>query len=78
MSACLRSLLNQTCDLAFEVIVTDNDCDCSGERVVESFRHEFETAEIPLTYLVEPIQNIALAQPEGSAARGKYVAFLGR
>src|SRR5208282_1929573 len=77
LTACLRSLLNQACNFAFEVIVTDNDCNCSAKTVVDSLRHDFITAEIPLTYLVEPIQNIALARNRGvCSARGKYVAFL--
>jgi len=73
----LESLLKQQFEEAFEVIVTDNDYLRSGEKVVEQAKAVFQAKEIPLTYLVEPIQNISLARNRGiRAARGKYIAFI--
>lgn len=74
---CLESLLNQDFSQSFEVVVTDNDCERSGEQVVEQFKVAFQSAGIPLIYLVEPVQNIALARNRSiQAARGDLVAFI--
>jgi len=77
LSDCLNSLIQQTFSRPFEVIVTDNDSQHSGEKVVHEFKKAFQLRGIPLTYLVEPIQNISLARNRCvHAARGNFVAFI--
>ncbi|GAJ09884.1 unnamed protein product, partial [marine sediment metagenome] len=77
LAQCLESLLNQTFAQSFQVIVTDNDCERSGEHVVEQFKAAFQGAGIPLFYLIEPVQNIALARNRClQPARGELVAFI--
>ena len=77
LSDCLNSLIKQTFSLPFEIIVTDNDCHRSGEEVVHEFNDAFHKKGIPVSYLVEPVQNIALARNRCvQAARGNLVAFI--
>ena len=77
LAQCLESLLNQAVSQSFEVIVTDNDRERSGEYVVEQFKAAFQSAGIPLSYLMEPVQNIALARNRSiQPARGELVAFI--
>jgi len=77
LSDCLKSLIKQTFSLPFEVIVTDNDYHRSGEKVVHEFNEAFQIRGIPISYLVEPVQNIALARNRCvQAARGNLVAFI--
>jgi glycosyltransferase involved in cell wall biosynthesis len=74
---CLKSLLQQEFDQTFEVIVTDNDSKRSGYHVIERLKESFQCAGIPLLYLVEPVQNIALARNRSlQPARGELVAFI--
>lgn len=77
LAQCLESLLNQVFAQTFEVIVTDNDYKRSGEHVVEQFKTPFQNKGISLLYLVEPVQNIALARNRSlKPARGDLVAFI--
>lgn len=77
LARCLESLVNQVFDLSYEIIVTDNDDVFSARKIVEKKRKLCEDAGIRLTYLTEPIQNIALARNKClSAAKGKLIAFL--
>jgi len=77
VAQCLESLQSQTFNQRFEVIVTDNDFERSGEKAVNKIKTGFQTARIPLFYLVEPVQNISLARNRSvRAARGTYVAFI--
>jgi len=77
LSDCLDSLLIQVFEKSFEIIVTDNDCKRSAELIIINKRTAFQGKMIPLTYLVEPIQNIALARNRCVAsAKGQFVAFI--
>ncbi|MFC1508434.1 glycosyltransferase family 2 protein [Candidatus Omnitrophota bacterium] len=77
LAQCLESLLHQTFAQTFEVIVTDNDCEHSGEKIVEQAKKAFQNKGISLLYLVEPVQNIALARNRSlQPARGELVAFI--
>lgn len=77
LADCLRSLLEQTFPLPFEVIIVDNDSHRSGEKIVHGFKDAFGRRGIPLSYLVEPVQNISLARNRCvQAARGNLVAFI--
>jgi succinoglycan biosynthesis protein ExoM len=56
------------------IVVVDNDKSESGRTVVED---ESNRLKIPILYLVEPEQNIALARNKAVAnAHGDYVAFI--
>lgn len=58
----------------YSIIVADNDRLRSAEALVSSFA---STSSIPVTYCVEPQQNIALARNTALAnAAGDYVAFI--
>jgi len=77
LAQCLESLLNQKGSQSFEVIVTDNDCACSGRRIVEQCKEAFQNAAIPVSYQVEPVRNISLARNRSlQPARGELVAFI--
>jgi glycosyltransferase involved in cell wall biosynthesis len=77
LSDCLMSLVKQTFSRPFEVIVTDNDCHRSGEKIVHEFKETFQIRGIPISYLVEPVQNISLARNRCvQAAQGNLVAFI--
>lgn len=57
--------------------MTDNDFGRSGETVVMQCSEAFHRAGIPLTYLVEPVQNIALARNSSlKSASGRFIAFI--
>ncbi len=77
LAQCLQSLRAQSFSRSFEVIVTDNDFERSGECVVAQFTETFQQAGIILKYLVEPTQNIALARNRSLVpACGKFIAFI--
>jgi succinoglycan biosynthesis protein ExoM len=77
LTRCLEQLLEQDTSFPFEIIVVDNDCGRSAERIVMSFQEKAESRNIPLRYFVEPEQNIALARNLGVAqCSGKFVAFI--
>jgi len=77
LTQCLASLLQQKFTHPFEVIVADNDCEQSGSQIVEKFKAAFQDKGIPLFYLVESVQNIALARNRSlKPARGELVAFI--
>lgn len=58
----------------FSVVIVDNDCERSSQRVVEEFK---TSSQIPILYLSEEQQNIALARNKAIAsAEGDFVAFI--
>ncbi|HXI51424.1 MAG TPA: glycosyltransferase family A protein [Candidatus Saccharimonadales bacterium] len=58
----------------FSVVVADNDGQQSALAVVEAFR---QTSPVPVTYCVEPRQNIALVRNRAVAeACGDYITFI--
>jgi glycosyltransferase involved in cell wall biosynthesis len=60
--------------LTYSVVVADNDENESGRPVVDAFAR---SCAIPITYCVEPVQNIALARNCAlRVATGEYVAFM--
>lgn len=70
----LKSLASQRTEgrFTFSIVISDNDRFGSAEVVVE----EFKAAPIPITYCVEPQQNIALARNRAiEHAKGDFVAF---
>jgi succinoglycan biosynthesis protein ExoM len=75
LPAALESLLSQR-DLTFavEVIVVDNDPQCSARQLVMLLA---ESAPLSLRYVAEPRAGISHARNAGvAAAAGRYVAFL--
>jgi glycosyltransferase involved in cell wall biosynthesis len=74
---CIKHLLRQTSKRRFEIVVVDNDADESAQSIIVACERKAKECNIPLRYLVEPEQNIALARNLAvSACRGKYVAFI--
>jgi glycosyltransferase involved in cell wall biosynthesis len=72
----LRELaLQETNDLfSFSIVVADNDRERSAEATVAQFR---QTGAVPITYCVQPRQNIALTRNEAlKNAAGDFVAFI--
>ncbi len=60
--------------LGFSIVVADNDREESARPVVREFA---EQSSIPITYCVEPQQNIALARNKAlEKATGDFIAFL--
>jgi glycosyltransferase involved in cell wall biosynthesis len=58
----------------YSVVVADNDALRSAEAMVSAF---VATSKVPLTYCVEPVQNICLARNRAiENARGDMVAFI--
>ncbi len=74
---CLKSILAQDFGHALEVIVTDNDAMGTGKTIVDQMIAPFARQGVMLSYLVEKVQNIALARNRCvNAARGEFVAFI--
>ena len=74
---CLDSLVNQSTERAYEVIVVDNDAAKTAEVTGEKFTTAFWTRGCKLRYAVECEQNIALARNKAvSLATGEYIAFI--
>jgi glycosyltransferase involved in cell wall biosynthesis len=72
----LREVVNQETNglFTYSVLVVDNDALRSAESVVLQFASE---SNIPITYCVQPRQNISLARNQAiSRATGDYVAFI--
>jgi succinoglycan biosynthesis protein ExoM len=72
----LRSLESQRTDGLFKysVVVADNDSGRSAQPTVTAFSSE---ARLPVTYCVEPRQNIALARNKAiENADGDFIAFI--
>lgn len=58
----------------YSVVVADNDAQCSAKDVVSSFS---QTAPLPVTYCVEPQQNIAMVRNRAlQQATGDWIAFV--
>ncbi len=58
----------------YSAVVVDNDCERSGQPVVEEF---MTCSIIPILYLTEEQQNIALARNKAIAnAEGDFIAFI--
>jgi succinoglycan biosynthesis protein ExoM len=58
----------------FSMHIVDNDAMKTAEGVVEEIRRR---SRVPMTYDVEPVQNIALARNRAvSASRGNFIAFM--
>ena len=61
-------------NLEIDVVVVDNDRDRSAESIVRKYE---EATTLPVTYVCEPVQNIALARNAAvRAAGGELIAFL--
>src|SRR5690348_4535548 len=61
-------------EFTYSIVLADNDVSESGRAVAAEFR---QTSTIPITYCVEPEQNIALARNRAVAnATGDYIAFI--
>ena len=76
LSRTLASLENQQTDglFTYAVVVADNDCRQSAEEVVAAFS---SATPMPVTYCVEPQQNIALARNKAiENATGDFIAFI--
>ncbi len=72
----LEKLNNQQTEMLFtySVVVADNDSARSAEQVVTAF---CSTTALPVTYCVEPQQNIALARNKAlQHAQGDLIAFI--
>src|SRR5258708_21774294 len=72
----LRELRHQKTEnlFTYSIVVVDNDCLQSARTIVSTFA---ATSPIPLTYCVEPRQNIALARNKAVAsACGDFLAFI--
>jgi succinoglycan biosynthesis protein ExoM len=72
----LAGLVEQEADglFTYSVVVTDNDSQRSAEPIVAKFA---ASSPIPVTYCVEPRQNICLARNTAIAhSRGEFVAFI--
>jgi len=72
----LRHLESQRTDgiLTYDVVIADNDSAQSAEHAVREFA---ATSQLPITYCVEPIQNISLARNRAIAhATGDFLAFI--
>jgi succinoglycan biosynthesis protein ExoM len=68
----LTSLVEQEEAPPFEVIIVENDCECSAKPVVDKFR-----GRLSLTYLVEPVRGLARVRNRAVAASNlKYLAFI--
>jgi glycosyltransferase involved in cell wall biosynthesis len=68
----LTSLVEQEQAPPFEVIVVDNDAECSAKPVADEFLDR-----LSLTYLVEPIRGLARVRNRAVAASNrKYLAFI--
>lgn len=65
---CLVSLVGQNATTPYEVVVVDNDARRSASTVCESLQARFAARGIPLRYLSESVQNIALARNRAVAA----------
>src|SRR5437016_5200251 len=76
LATLLNALLDQHSDgtFTFSVVVVDNDRMRSAEKTVEDL---IRYSSIPITYRIEPEQNIALARNRAVVnAQGEFVAFL--
>ena len=72
----LDGLVGQRSDgqFTYSIVVADNDQKESGRTIVDAFS---SASGIPVTYCVEPRQNIALTRNKAvQAARGDYVVFI--
>ena len=72
----LRHLESQRTDglFTFDIVIADNDSNRSAEETIKTFA---SCSPMPVTYCVEPEQNIALARNRAlSCARGDLVAFI--
>ena len=72
----LADLVNQETGgrFTYSVVVADNDSLRSGEALVSAFA---ASAPIPVTYCVEPQQNISLARNRAiENAKGDFIAFI--
>ena len=58
----------------YSIVVADNDHRCSAQAIVSDFAASFA---IPITYCVEPQQNIALVRNKAvNNATGEFIAFI--
>lgn len=75
LDRCLEALQNQQRrGFSYSIVVVDNDVAESAREVVDGWRAH---STAPLSYHVEPVQNISLARNRTVAnARGEFVAFI--
>ncbi|HMR73363.1 MAG TPA: glycosyltransferase family A protein, partial [Candidatus Saccharibacteria bacterium] len=60
--------------MTYSIVVSDNDSGQSGQAVVEKFS---SSCSLPVVYVCEPVQNIALARNRALAAsEGEFIAFI--
>src|SRR5262245_52129070 len=72
----LQKLEHQQTDelFSYSIVVVDNDVQESARATVTTFARQ---SSMPVTYHVEPVQNIALARNRAVAnAHGEFVAFI--
>lgn len=62
LRACLKSLIAQKTDFSFEILVVENDAEPKMEGIVTELRAEAERNDVPLRYLVQPVQNIGMTR----------------
>lgn len=68
-------LAQKVSDFHVEIIIVDNDANGSAKETVDKFLQNFQN--IPVSYIIEPKQNIALARNATvSLARGEWLAFI--
>lgn len=59
---------------SYSIVVSDNDRGGSARSLVTEFASR---AAVPVTYCIEPVQNVALARNNAVAnAKGNYIAFI--
>lgn len=76
LSGLLEGLEGQETEglFGYSIVIVDNDGSGSARKTVESYAKH---SRVPISYHVEPVQNIALARNKAVAnSRGDYVAFI--
>jgi succinoglycan biosynthesis protein ExoM len=72
----LDSIFNQELpdELKLEVIVVDNDSECSAREIAKSFKNQYP---LKLYYFSQPIKNISITRNKAvQESRGEYLLFI--